>query len=512
MAPRSENSHPVLLYAAAGLITLFFLYSQVTLYLQRRRFIRENGCQPLARHYNKDPFFGLDVMRQNMKASKEKNFLYTSQRRFHDLGIWTFGNKFFNIPVVATAEPENIKTVLSVKFKDYDLGLRKPYLTPLLGSGIFNADGERWSSSRHLLRPSFAREHLADLEAFEGHVKLLLKAIPGDGSTFDIQELFFRLTLDSATEFLFNHSTHSLKTVGQHNAFDEDAEFAEAFNTAQSEIVVNMRFAGLRFLRSQKKAKEANRICHAYVNKFVEDAIAFRQRRDLEKGEEQKDGKYIFIHELAKQVTDKIQLRDELMNILLAGRDTTASVLSNMFFEIAKKPYIWTKLREEIGQLNGRIPTYEELRNLKYLKWCLNESLRLYPVVPTNNRMAVRDTILPLGGGPHGKSPLFVPKGTVVVYSPFSMHRRPDIYGPDANVYRPERWEKLRPGWEFIPFNGGPRICLGQQYALTEASYVTARLVQEFGRLESRDEGCWVEQLTLTLCSENGTRVGLIPA
>jgi cytochrome P450 len=92
------------------------------------------------------------------------------------------------------------------------------------------------------------------------------------------------------------------------------------------------------------------------------------------------------------------------------------------------------------------------------------------------------------------------------------MHRRKDLYGPDADEYKPERWENLRPGWEYLPFNGGPRICLGQQYALTEAGYVTVRLVQEFAKMESRDAGPWEEGLTLTCCSLNGTRVGLTPA
>jgi cytochrome P450 len=139
-------------------------------------------------------------------------------------------------------------------------------------------------------------------------------------------------------------------------------------------------------------------------------------------------------------------------------------------------------------------------------------ALRTHPVVPANSRYAIRDTVLPLGGGVDGKSPLFVPKGTMVGYNTYVMHRRTDLYGPDANEYIPERWATLRPGWEYLPFNGGPRICLGQQYALTEASYVTVRLVQEFSAIESRDPGDWVEGLTLTLCSLNGTKVGLTPA
>lgn len=141
-------------------------------------------------------------------------------------------------------------------------------------------------------------------------------------------------------------------------------------------------------------------------------------------------------------------------------------------------------------------------------------ALRLHPVVPVNAREALCDTVLPVGGGKDGLSPVFVAKGTRVAYNIYAMHRRADFYGPDADEFRPERWESghLQPRWEYLPFNGGPRICVGQQYALTEVGYVTVRLAQEFQRLESRDPGPWEESLTLTLCSRNGTKVCLTPA
>lgn len=143
--------------------------------------------------------------------------------------------------------------------------------------------------------------------------------------------------------------------------------------------------------------------------------------------------------------------------------------------------------------------------------------LRLYPPVPTNARCAKVDTVLPTGGGPTRTSPVFVPKGSIVVYSIYALHRREDIYGPTAKQFIPERWASdstdgpLRPGWGYIPFSGGPRICVGQQYALTEASYTTVRMCQNFKELQSRDQGPWKEGLGLTLCSGEGTHVGLVP-
>jgi cytochrome P450 len=89
------------------------------------------------------------------------------------------------------------------------------------------------------------------------------------------------------------------------------------------------------------------------------------------------------------------------------------------------------------------------------------------------------------------------------------VHRREDFYGADALEFKPERWETLRPGWEYLPFNGGPRICVGQQYALMEASYATIRLMQTFSRIESRDDQDWREWICITLASKNGTKVAL---
>ena len=113
--------------------------------------------------------------------------------------------------------------------------------------------------------------------------------------------------------------------------------------------------------------------------------------------------------------------------------------------------------------------------------------LRLYPSVPVNTREAQVDTVLPTGGGPDSRAPVFVAKGTRVQYSVYAMHRRADLYGADALAFRPERWEEkaVGRGWEYLPFNGGPRICLGQQYALIEASYTLLRILQTYARIEA---------------------------
>ena len=124
--------------------------------------------------------------------------------------------------------------------------------------------------------------------------------------------------------------------VGQEDQNNEDVIFAKAFNFAQTDIMTRFRYGPFNRFRKNNKGEEAIRVCHAYVDKFVDDALRFRQGLDDEKkvGSE-KDERYFFIQEVAKQTTDRKRIREELINILLAGRDTTASLLSNMFFELS---------------------------------------------------------------------------------------------------------------------------------------------------------------------------------
>jgi len=127
----------------------------------------------------------------------------------------------------------------------------------------------------------------------------------------------------------------------------------------------------------------------------------------------------------------------------------------------------------------------------------MNETLRLYPAVPFNVRLALHDTTLPRGGGPDGDEPVAILKDTPVGYSTLVMQRRRDLYPSsekgdfaDPAVFSPDRWFGWQPKpWQYIPFNGGPRICIGQQFALTEMGYVLVRMFQKFDRVVSYMDG-----------------------
>lgn len=493
--------------AAVGCVISYFVITKIAAYVEAIRFSKAHGCQPIPLWPQAENIIGYGLYKEQVAARASKRLLEAGAERYRKMGN-TFQAKIMGTDFITTKDPENIKALLATNFKDFGLGQRIESFGPMFGNGIFTSDGAHWEHSRALVRPNFARSQVADLNTFETHIQHLIQNIPRDGSTVDLQPYFFQLTFDSATEFLFGESVEILRSPEG----SEQKKFATAFDYGQSELTTRSRLGPFMFLYRNPKFDEACKTVHNFVDKFVYRALEYRRVYDdgKQNGVETEE-RYVFLNELAKATKDPVQLRDELLNILLAGRDTTASLLSNTFHALSRRPNVWRKLRAEVDQLDGKAPDYETLRNMKYLKYVMNESLRLYPVVPLNARFANKNTTIPRGGGPDGNSPVFIPKGQAVGYSVYAMHRRTDIYGPDAEEFKPERWETLRVGWGYLPFNGGPRICVGQQFALTEAGYTIVRMMQEFETVEARDDRPWAEGLNLTLSSGNGVHVSLAP-
>lgn len=331
-----------------------------------------------------------------------------------------------------------------------------------------------------MLRPAFGRAQVGDCEMFERHFQHLVQAIPRDGEMVDLQPLFSNLTLDIATEFLFGKSTDSLALEG---VDAETKKFLKAIDRAmdamgaQDEGIVFWVAVLLGIFLQNWTLRGEYKTIHDYVDGLIEKTLVEKQQKRVEGEQEKQDSigsgekkRYIFLHELLNQTTNKLKIRSELLNILLAGRETTAALLSNLWFQLSNRPDIWTKLQQEVSTLDGDFPSFEQLKDMKYLRAVLNESLRLHPIVPENGRIAQVDTVLPVGGGDDGKAPIFMKKGQVAHWSVYAMHRRTDFYGEDAEEFRPERWidseegKGLRVGWEYLPFHGGPRICIGRMY------------------------------------------------
>ncbi|KAH8179107.1 cytochrome p450 domain-containing protein [Sarocladium implicatum] len=395
--------------------------------------------------------------------------------------------------------------MLATRFPDFVLPeLRNRAIASFLGFGIFSINGHAWSRARAVLRPGFSK-HKVDgaLEMIEGHLNALWEQLPPDDRTIDLQPLFFEFAMDVATEFLLGHSTSEL----QASAFrSRNHQFVADYLLCSEAVVNKLRLGPLQFLVRSSEAAKAKARMFDYIDNFIEEA---KQRNALDES----TAEYDVLRELQKMTSDHKTLRDQVLHILLASRDTVACLLSNLVLTLSRSASVQSRLREEVLECAGTgCPTIEQLHSMKYLKWCVNESLRLHPVIPTNAREAVVDTTLPFGGGHDGNSPLLIRKGMLVMYNAYAMHRNPEVYGPDADEYVPDRWGSVRPGWDFLPFNGGPRVCIGQQFALTETYYVISRLVQRFAMIESRDDREWQEKEALAITCKYGASVGLVRA
>nr|P43083.1 RecName: Full=Cytochrome P450 52E1; AltName: Full=CYPLIIE1 [Starmerella apicola]CAA53811.1 cytochrome P450 [Starmerella apicola] len=477
---------------ALGGIALSFLvaYQFIYFYFIYSPRAKKLGCAPPVIVFSFP--LGLPALYKFATAMLHDNLLEYISIRIADMKVRTGFQTLAGQRWLVTLEPENIKTVLATSFKDYSLGFRYDIMYGLLGNGIFTLSGDGWKHSRALLRPQFSREQVSHLESMRTHINLMINNHFKGGQVVDAQALYHNLTIDTATEFLFGESTNTLdpdlaqQGLPGPKGLVTGEQFAEAFTSALEILSVRVIVGAAWFLIWTPKFWRSCKVCHNFIDYFVYKALATPMEKD------QEADRYVFIRELTKETSDPRVIRDQALNILLAGRDTTAGLLSFITYYLGAYPEVYAELREavlsEFGSTDVETPTFEQLKQCKVLQNVIREVLRLHPNVPLNFRQAIVDTKLPTGGGPNGDQPVFVPKGQNVFYSTYSMQRRTDIWGPDATTFRPDRWneprEALASGWDYIPFNGGPRICLGQQFALTEASYTIVRICQEFSRIE----------------------------
>lgn len=280
----------------------------------------------------------------------------------------------------------------------------------------------------------------------------------------DISDLRLRFTLDTITDFLLGASVGSILTRRQ--------DFAEAFAEVQRIHNFITRSGPANIFIPKRSYIAGIGTIESFIELFIQEALSFS---------------------LASLTKERKVLRDQIVAILLAGRDTTAAALSWTIHELAQHPEVLQKLRAETIATVGleAPPTYRNLKDMKYLQRVINETLRLYPSVPFNLRIALSDTTLPRGGGSSGEDLVGVLKDTIVAYSVLQMQRRENLYPKDAQPldFNPDRWIQWQPRpWCYISFNDGPRICVGQQFASMEAAYTLVLLFQRFDTLVGFDD------------------------
>jgi cytochrome P450 len=332
----------------------------------------------------------------------------------------TFKTRILFTDRVITFEPSHIKALLATQFEDFDKGRDTvTTLNSLLGSGVFAVDGDLWKFHRGITRPFFSKDRITHFDIFDRHADVAIgkmKARFKEGYAVDFQDVVSRFTLDSATEFLFGHDIGTLSdplpypffhssnsgsssSLSQTQTFS--ARFSRSFSDAQSSTAFRSRFGEMWPLVEfwKDKTKEKIKPIHEFLEPIMKEGVRRRKEAEAkakESGVEVKESETVLDH-LIHYTDDPILLRDEILNLAVAGRDTTASLLSFTTYMLSQHPDILRRLREEILTTIGpsRRPTYDDLRDMKYLRAVLNETLRLYPVVPFNMRQSNKHTTLP---------------------------------------------------------------------------------------------------------------------
>ena len=362
---------------ASCLTCLVFLLVKLVTFIwrsyERHRLALERGCKPTRKYSQLDAPLGLGLLVRGIQDTRNLRFLEAWQQHCTALGQ-TFSFWLFGQSMVVTAEPDNVKTILSTSFDDFELGpKRRAGFATLLGDGIFAADGAKWSASRALLRPSFAKSQVSDTEIFETHFQNLLQVLLRErGKVVDLHELLECLMMDTITEFLFGSSTESL--VNRQAV--AVTRFAAAVDYALKGIFWNASLGILGRLmphldRTYRRSREH---LHWTIDRYVQKAL-----------DQQQDGKtsikYNFLEHLAQRTSNRKVLRDELLSALLGGRGTTSNLLSNLLYVLARRPDVWEKLRVEALALGAEPITQETIKNATYVRYCIQECESLHKLI-----------------------------------------------------------------------------------------------------------------------------------
>ncbi|GLJ31564.1 hypothetical protein SUGI_0633310 [Cryptomeria japonica] len=431
--------------------------------------------------------------------------------------------------VVITADPRNVEHLLKTRFENYPKGnyfmLR---LHDLLGSGIFNADGEAWKLQRRVASYEFGTNSLRDFitESVQGEITqrllpLLRKAAATKQSGLDMQDVFQRFAFDNICKVAFGMDPGCLDISLPLSEFAESFEVATNLSLKRFTDPLPFLWMLKRMFNvgSEKRLRQAIHIIH----NFAQDVIDARKKEIFHsRGAQRQDllSRFLFTHEsavAAGKASYVFSVRDIVISFILAGRDSTSAALTWFFWLLSSHPRVEQNIYAEITSLvaareeSSSCFSYEELKQMKYLQATLCESMRLYPPVPSDTKQALAEDELPDG--------TVVRKGMRVIYHPYAMGRMESVWGTDCLEFKPERWlSKMENGsLEFVAhnafkypvFQAGPRVCLGKQTAFIQMKSITASVIEEFSLEVDRNwNPKYVAMITAKM--ENGLPVRVV--
>jgi cytochrome P450 len=383
--------------------------------------------------------------------------------------------------------PEDIEMVLRGNHGNFRKDWLTRNLSSSLGEGLITSEGETWRRQRRLAQPAF---QLNQIEKYSTGMVSLAERLCQQwrpGETRDLYVDMLRLALDNIGRTLFGANAGGLA-----------AEAGRILEVAMEFIASPIyMFPRLHWL-PLPKVRRYRRACRR-LDELMFKTIDQSRSSGLE-GEDLLSRLLVMRDEDGSCMSD-VQLRDELVTLFFAGHETTALVMSFTFYLLAHHPAAVARLEAEVEEvLHGRLPTAADVPRLRYTEWVIKESMRLYPPVPTIFREALSDCEI---------RGYFVPRGTSLWLAQWVVHRDPRWFD-QPEEFRPERWDqdlaRRLPRGAYFPFGDGPRICIGNQFAMMETVLLLATIAQRY-RLELAPDFVLELMHSVTLRPKHGVRV-----
>lgn len=409
-----------------------------------------------------------------------------------------FGDTFYvTVPginkVLMTANPDLIKQVLQTNQKNYPKDQTYKQLGLMLGQGLITSKGELWKKQRKIAQPTFHKKNLENLfEVMTGVVQQYLNDLSQkEGQVVDMGQEMMEVTAKIAMQSLFSaHLEGDLKEIYRIISFAQEFVVKRVMNPLN--IPLNYVDGSLRKFNRE----------HEKMSDLILQLIAKRQ----------KDSKHYpdFLqmlmdarYEDTGEPMPPNLLRDELITIFSAGHETSANALAWTLYLLAKHPTIAKKVKTEAEEvLQGRMPAFEDLRKLTYARQVIEEGMRLYPPAWGIGRYALKDD--------HWQD-YHIEKGTIMACEIYGLHHHPDLW-ENPEVFDPERFSpeqvKARPSHHYLPFGAGPRMCIGNHFAMMEMQLLLPLLVRSFNFELLENQSIEMEPL-ITLRPKNGIQMRL---
>jgi cytochrome P450 len=406
-------------------------------------------------------------------------------RRYGDIA----GLRVLNFKTIFINHPDLIEEVLVTNARKYSKGRVLRANRHVFGEGLLTSEGDFWLRQRRLAQPAFHRARIASYAATMVEYTERLLNEWENGQEHDAHQEMMRLTLQIVGKTLFDADVErDAQEVGK--SLEQLLEIGANFRRT---IFVPHWLPTPANLRTKREVAQIERILYRII---AERRASGRDAGDLLSmllAAQDDDG---------SKMTDR-QLRDETITLFLAGHETTASTLSWTWWLLAQNPAVEKKLHAELDAILGdRAPSIDDLPNLVYTGHVITEALRLYPAAWGMARLAVEDH--EIAGYP-------VTKGMGVAMAQWVVHRDPRWYDAPEG-FRPERWQgdlmKRLPKFAYFPFGGGPRQCIGNAFALMEATLILATIARKF-RLRLVPGHPVVPLASITLRPRHGVRVTL---